>query len=95
MVTQPETGPACVVVCEWDVERLCHYWALHPVSDAAVLRSGQPLQRQRATRPVTAQPLQALPVVGMQVRIGVQGEALQLRPIGRVIMIYNLDRKPS
>ncbi|HYO59025.1 MAG TPA: transposase, partial [Archangium sp.] len=27
MVTQPETGPACVVVCEWDVERLCRYGA--------------------------------------------------------------------
>ncbi|QRN98498.1 transposase [Archangium violaceum] len=27
MVTQPETGPACIVVCEWDVERLCRYGA--------------------------------------------------------------------
>ncbi|WP_245591669.1 transposase [Cystobacter fuscus] len=27
MVTQPETGPACVVVCEWDVERPGRYGA--------------------------------------------------------------------
>jgi putative transposase len=27
MVTQPETGPAHVVVCEWVLERLCRYGA--------------------------------------------------------------------
>ncbi|HYO54902.1 transposase [Archangium sp.] len=27
MVTHPETGSACIVVCEWDVERLCRYGA--------------------------------------------------------------------
>ncbi len=51
--------------------------ALHPPGDAAVLGSRQALQRQSAARPVAAEPLQSLPVVGVQVRVGVQGEALQ------------------
>ena len=50
---------------------------LHPVREAAILHTRQSLQRQRATRPIAAQPLQPLPVVGMDVRIGMQGEAFQ------------------
>jgi hypothetical protein len=42
--------------------------ALHAPGDAAILHLRQAHQRERATRPIAAQPLQPLPVVGMQVR---------------------------
>jgi hypothetical protein len=51
--------------------------ALHAVGDAAVLGLLEALQRQRPPRPVPTQPLQALPVIGVQMGVGMEGEALQ------------------
>jgi hypothetical protein len=49
--------------------------ALEPVGQAAVIAKGEPLEGKRASGAVAAQLLQVMPVVGVRVGVGVQGEA--------------------
>jgi len=51
--------------------------ALHPVDEAAVLSSGEPMQGERWPNRTAAEALQALPVVGVDPDAGVEREAVE------------------
>ena len=51
--------------------------AFKPVGEAAVITPGEALQREGATGTIATEPCQVVPVVGMRVRVGVQGEAFE------------------
>jgi hypothetical protein len=51
--------------------------AFEPVGQAAIVAPGEALQREGAACPVAAKPLQVVPIVGVRVRVGVQGDAFE------------------